>query len=107
VVGTQQGRVKLIDLEKNRVIWKEDVVTEGIFDLDWSSNGILAIANLTKSCVFKKYDHKTRSFSHHISLLLPDSSRCLKFNPFDQNLIAIGIFNGTTVIYDVETCQIL
>ncbi len=105
MIGTQSGRVKLIDLEKNRVIWKEDVAKdESIFDLDWSSNGILAIANQTKTCFFKKYDAKTRTFTHHISLLLPDSSRCLKFNPFDQNLIAIGIFNGTTVIYDVETC---
>jgi len=83
VLGTQQGRVKLVDLEKNRVIWREDVVSDCIFDLDWNSNGILAIANFSKSCIFKKYDPKTRTFSQHISLLLPDSSRCVRFNPFN------------------------
>ena len=34
LIGTSSGKVKLIDLEKNRVVWKGDIVENGcIFDI--------------------------------------------------------------------------
>ncbi len=37
VLGTVAGRIKLVDVDKNRVVWKEDFGEKHtIFDSDWS-----------------------------------------------------------------------
>lgn len=36
MIGTSSGTLKLVDLKKNKVIWKE-AVGSLIFDLDWNS----------------------------------------------------------------------
>jgi outer membrane protein assembly factor BamB len=47
IVGTSSGRIKLIDVDKNRVLWKDDLSkNETIFDLDINEKGILAISLL-------------------------------------------------------------
>ena len=107
LIGTSSGKVKLIDLEKNRVVWKGDIVENGcIFDIEYSHQGILAIATIENTVFFKKYDHKIRSFSELSNLPVGDSARCLEFNPNKPNQIAIGLFNGTTIIYDLDTLKV-
>ncbi len=37
MLGTVAGRIKLVDVDKNRVVWKEDFGEKHtIFDSDWS-----------------------------------------------------------------------
>jgi len=49
--------VKLIDLKKNKVVWKENFGGANglIFDLDWNSDGILAVASVLNDLEFRQY----------------------------------------------------
>jgi hypothetical protein len=77
VVGTSSGRIKLIDVYKNRVLWKDDISKEEtIFDIDINEKGLLAIS-LLKTVQFRKYDPKTSTFSNQRALTTPDLVRCL------------------------------
>jgi hypothetical protein len=61
IVGTSSGLIKLIDVDKNRVLWKDELAkNETIFDLDISDRGMLAIT-LHKTVQFRKYDPKVPS----------------------------------------------
>lgn len=61
IVGTSSGLIKLIDVDKNRVLWKDELAkNETIFDLDISDRGMLAIT-LHKTVQFRKYDSKVPS----------------------------------------------
>ena len=42
MVATAAGKLKLIDVEKNRVIWKEEFANQHFYNVDWSVNGFLA-----------------------------------------------------------------
>jgi hypothetical protein len=44
VIGTSAGYVKLIDLNKNKVLWKQNFDDATIYGLDWYKDGTLAIA---------------------------------------------------------------
>lgn len=44
MIGTSSGTLKLVDLKKNKVVWKESFGSL-IFDIDWNANGILAVAS--------------------------------------------------------------
>ena len=43
MIGTSSGTLKLVDLKKNKVVWKE-AIGSLIFDLDWNCNGVVAVA---------------------------------------------------------------
>ena len=43
VFGTSAGVVKLVDLNKNKVVWKQEFSGTCIYGLDWNSNGMLAV----------------------------------------------------------------
>lgn len=36
MIGTSSGNLKLVDIKKNKVIWKE-ALDSLVFDLDWNS----------------------------------------------------------------------
>jgi hypothetical protein len=44
VIGTSAGWAKLIDLNKNKVLWKQNFDGNCIYGLDWHKDGSLAIA---------------------------------------------------------------
>jgi hypothetical protein len=43
-VGTSAGNAKLIDLQKNKVLWKQGFNGACIYGMDWNDKGILAVA---------------------------------------------------------------
>jgi len=44
VIGTSAGKIKLVDLAKNRVTWTKDFGGNSvIFDVEWNSDNILAV----------------------------------------------------------------
>jgi hypothetical protein len=57
VIGTSQGMVKLIDLKKNKVIWKEKF-HHMILDLDFNKDGVLAIATASKELYIRWLDNE-------------------------------------------------
>lgn len=66
VIGTAAGRIKLVDIEKNRVIWKEDLGDKNVlYDVDWGQNGMLAIGGVNKELCLRKFDKTTQSFAKH------------------------------------------
>lgn len=54
MIGTSSGMLKLVDLKKNKVVWKEGIGSL-IFDLDWNSKGVLAIASAQKHLHLRSY----------------------------------------------------
>ena len=57
VIATSVGKVKLVDTVKNRVIWQEQLSDERIvFDVDWNTNGVLAIGPTGVFALLKKFN---------------------------------------------------
>lgn len=56
VIGTSSGSIKLIDLKKNKVVWKENIGSL-IFDLDWNEKGVLAIASPQQFLILKNFQN--------------------------------------------------
>lgn len=47
--ATEAGRIKLVDFEKNRVLWREEPQNAYVlYSIDWSANGILAAGGALK-----------------------------------------------------------
>ncbi len=82
IVGTAGGKLKLIDIEKNRVVWKEDCVQQNFYTVDWSVNGVVAAGGMQKSLLIRKFDRAAMNFQKVKDLPVPDSVRVVKFNPF-------------------------
>jgi outer membrane protein assembly factor BamB len=83
IIGTQAGKLKLVDIEKGRVVWKEDLGEKNvIYDTDWGKNGVLVTGGLTKELIMRKFDKSTLKFEKLKSAAVPDSIRCVQFNPF-------------------------
>ena len=58
----------------------------------------------------KKLAIDEKSFEDVVSLTVHCESRCVQWNPNNQNLLAAGLFNGNVVIYDnlkQEVLQVL
>lgn len=78
VIGTQAGKLKLVDIEKNRVVWKEDLGERNvIYDTDWGKNGVLVTGSLQKELVMRRFDRTTLKFEKLKSAAMPDSIRCV------------------------------
>lgn len=57
VIGTAAGKLKLVDVEKNKVVWKEDFGEKNIiYDTDWSSNGVLVVGTVLKELIIRKFE---------------------------------------------------
>ena len=52
------GKLKLVDFEKNRVLWREEPFQKDgvIYSLDWSSNGVMAACGAFKAILLKRFD---------------------------------------------------
>lgn len=108
VAGTCGGQVKLIDLEKSKVI---SIIEAGsydttIFGLDWNEQGMLAIGSSDENAQIKKFEPATKSFSHVATISTNSPCRCVAWNPLSPSLVACGLFNGRIVIYDVERSSV-
>lgn len=80
MVGTSGGVVKMIDVDSNRILWKDELHrNEIIFDLDVNSTGVIAIS-LRATIQFKKYDTRTGLVSNLRALTAPDLVRSLSFS---------------------------
>jgi hypothetical protein len=77
VIGTSRGAVKMIDLKKNKVIWKEKF-HHMILDLDFNKNGVLAIATASKELYFRQLVNE--EMKDKPRALLDGNIRCLQFN---------------------------
>lgn len=56
LLGTVAGRIKLVDVDKNRVVWKEDFGDKNtVYDTDWSRDGILAVGGNAKEVILRKF----------------------------------------------------
>jgi len=56
MVGTAAGKLKLIDIEKNRVTWKEEFAQQNFYTVDWSINGVVAAGGMLKTLFIRKFD---------------------------------------------------
>ena len=95
MIGTSSGSLKLVDLKKNKVVWRE-ALNSLIFDLDWNSNGIVAVAS-TQSMLHLRH-FSSGEFTKMTSIGMDSSLRCVAFCPSNQNWLAVGLFNGNVVI---------
>lgn len=96
-IGTSKGIVKLIDLKKNKVIWKASL-NHIILDLDFNSQNMLAVATHNRELHLIQYSNDMKMLP---SAYLGDGLRCLHFSSLDPSLLAIGLQDGTIVIFDV------
>lgn len=104
VVGTAAGRIKLVDIEKNRIMWKEEYGDKNVvYDVDWSANGVLAVGGSYKELILRKFEKASQSFSKYKNISVLDSIRCLQFNPHRAYQLAVGLFNGQILIVNVDT----
>ena len=46
-IGTSGGFVKLVDLNKNKVLWRQEYNGSCVYGLDWAANGQLAVGPTT------------------------------------------------------------
>ena len=59
IIGTSAGSLKLIDLNRNRILKMIQMMQERdttIFQLDWNAEGFIAIASTDQSIYVKKYE---------------------------------------------------
>lgn len=104
MIGTAAGRIKLVDIEKNRVIWKEDLGDKNVlYDVDWGQNGMLAIGGVNKELCLRKFDKATQNFTKHKNVAIQDSIRCLTYNPKRTYQLAVGLFNGMILLVNSES----
>ena len=80
--------LKLVDLKKNKVVWKESIGSL-IFDLDWNSKGVLAIASAQKYLHLRSYYNG--EFIKMANVLMEGNLRCLQFCPCNPALLAVGL----------------
>jgi WD40 repeat protein len=100
MIGTSSGTIKLVDLKKNKVIWKESLGGL-IFDIEWNPSGIVAIALAQRSLVLR---HCTKGEVTKLGAVqLENYSRCLHFCPSQPGILAVGLFGGGVLVYDVDS----
>lgn len=81
LIGTAAGKIKLIDIEKNRVLFKEDFGDKNIiYDMDWSVNSYVAIGGMAKELFVRKFEKSNFSFTKLKSIAVSESIRCCQFN---------------------------
>ena len=51
--------------------------------------------------VVKIFNRKEKSFDHYVNIETHASVRCVSFNPLKDELLAIGLFNGNIMLYDI------
>jgi len=111
VIGTSAGKIKLVDLAKNRVTWTKDFGGNSvIFDVEWNSDNILAVGGTGNHLFLLKYEPKALKFNELAKVSTSSSIRSLHFNPNSKHQLAFGLFNGSVIIQNVaknETLSVL
>jgi len=100
MIGTTKGTLKLIDLKKNKIIWKEENLGGLILDLDFNSNGVLAMAGAFRSFQMRFFEGKM--LDKQVALATESYSRCVQFSPTGI-FVAVGFYSGAVIVYDVTT----
>ena len=72
------------------------------FDVDWNKEGYLAVGATGSICQIKSFNRKDGKFEQHLNIETFSSVRCVQFNPNNPNHLAIGLFNGNIMIYDLN-----
>lgn len=109
VIGTADGKIKLIDIARNRILsqFKSDGNSETtVFSLDWNKDGFLAIGSTDYNVYIKKFDPDVNTFTKHAKVATNCECRCVSFSKLKPNLLGIGLFNGSLVIYDLDKVEI-
>ena len=82
--GTSAGLVKLIDLNRNKVMWKQDFSGTCIYGLSWNKSGILAVGPTLPEVHVLKF-HKTKmAFSELYKVTTDQYPRTLAFSPIKE-----------------------
>ena len=106
VVGTSAGRVKLIDLNRNKVISQFSVPDQAnIFDLSWNSEGYLAVGCSGVEVIIRQFEND-KDFAEVASLTVHCPCRCIAWNPINKHILACGLFNGNVLIYDNDKSEV-
>ena len=109
VIGTADGKVKLIDLARNKILsqFKSEGNSEAtVFSLDWNKDGFLAIGTTDYVIHIKKFDPELNTFAKHTKVATNCECRCVSFSTLKPNLLGIGLFNGSLVIFDIEKDEV-
>ena len=77
-----------------------------IFALDWNKEGYLAIGSTDLCCQIMLYDPQSKTFEEHARVSLTTSCRCISFSPINPSMLAIGLFNGSILIYDIKLGEV-
>ena len=107
VIGTSSGLIKLVDLQRNKILFQfalpKGDKNNTIFALDWNNDGLLAIGNTTEDIEIKRFGDDYKSFTDLVSITVHSESRCLQWNPVNNNILAAGLFNGNVIVFDTST----
>lgn len=107
LIGTAHGVLKLVDLEKNKVIFRETFSEfETLYSCDWSQQGFIVVGGQAQKLGVRRFDKGSNSLAQIKDILLTDSCRTIKFNPHMPWQVACGMFKGTILLLNVETCKI-
>ena len=74
--------------------------------MDWNSNGILAIGPTGVVALLKKFNRAEKKMEDLGEIPTHSSVRSCQFNPHKPHLLALGLFNGSIMIYDTEKLEI-
>jgi len=96
VFGTSAGWAKLVDLNKNKIIWKQNFEGACIYGMDWFKDGTLAIAPTVSTVSVFKFSRSKMTLNPLYKVELDYIARCLHFSPFHSKdpLLLIGTFDG-------------
>ena len=66
-------------------------------DLDWNSKDFIAVGGDCNKLFINKYNRQTKKISllGAVEFELASKIRSLRFCPLDQDVIAVGMYNGT------------
>ena len=77
-----------------------------MFDLDWNSSGFIAVASTGNHSKILQFNNMKRSLEFFKDVPTEFSIRCCNFNPVKPHVAAFGLFNGSILIYDIESNKI-
>ena len=70
-------------------------------------NGWLAIGPTGTVALIKRFNRAEKKFDHTVEIPTDHTSvRSVHFNPLKPNLLAIGCFNGSIIVYDIDKAAI-
>jgi WD40 repeat protein len=106
VISTSEGKIKLIDLKRNRIMSAFNVGTRKpyvlVFSLDWNKDGFLAVGSSDLTVSIMKFLPEQNVFSEHTKVPTNCECRRVSFSPTRPYILSIALYNGKLLIYDME-----